>query len=199
MVGSPKFPARNVDEMLAQVRQSRDKLTFAHAGIGAASHLCGMLFMHALDTPLTTVAYRGTGPALNDVLSGQIDLLCDQTTSTTSHIKDGAVKAYAVTTRTRVSSLPGVPTLEEAGIKGFEVSAWHGIFAPKGTPPEVLDKLAAALREALKDPKVVQRFADLGTEPVTPDLAVPAALTQRLAAEIDKWAPIIKAAGVYAD
>jgi tripartite-type tricarboxylate transporter receptor subunit TctC len=199
MVGSPKFPPKTAAEFLAYVKEKKDGVSFAHAGIGAASHLCGMLFMHALDVRLTTVAYRGTGPAMNDLLGGQVDLICDQTTSTTSHILDGRVKGYAVTTKTRVSSLPNLPTLDEAGIKGFEVSAWHGIFAPQGTPNDVLEKLAAALRDALKDPKVIQRFGELGTEPVTPDLATPPALKARLEAEIDKWAPIIKEAGVYAD
>jgi tripartite-type tricarboxylate transporter receptor subunit TctC len=148
---------------------------------------------------LTTVPYKGTGPAMNDLLGGQVDFMCDQTTNTTSQIKSGKVKVYAVTTKTRVPSLSNVPTMNEAGVPGFEVAVWHGLYAPKGTPDAIVNKLSAALQTALKDPTVKQRFADLGTEPVSQDRATPEALRAHLKSEIAKWAPIIKKAGIYAD
>jgi tripartite-type tricarboxylate transporter receptor subunit TctC len=148
---------------------------------------------------LTTIPYKGTGPAMNDLLGGQVDILCDQTTNTTSQIKGGKIKVYGVTTKKRVPSLPDVPTLSEAGLPNFEISAWHALYAPKGTPKAVIDTLTKALQEALKDATVKQRFAELGTEPVAANRATPEALRAHLKAEIDKWAPIIKKAGVYAD
>ena len=193
------FPAKDLKELLAYVKANKTKVTYANAGIGSASHLCGMLFMTAIDTELTTVPYKGTGPAMNDLLGGQVDFMCDQTTNTTSQIKGGKIKAYAVTTKTRVPSLPNLPTMNEAGLPGFEVAVWHGLYAPKGTPKPIIDKLEHALQVALKDPTVKQRFADLGTEPVAENRATPEALRAHLKAEIAKWAPIIKKAGVYAD
>lgn len=193
------FPAKDFKELLAYVKANKTKVTYANAGIGSASHLCGMLFMTAIDTDLTTVPYKGTGPAMNDLLGGQVDFMCDQTTNTTSQIKGGKVKAYAVTTKTRVPSLPNIPTAAEAGLPGFEVAVWHALYAPKNTPKPVIDKLEAALQIALKDATVKQRFADLGTEPVAADRATPEALRAFLKAEIAKWEPIIKKAGVYAD
>jgi len=189
----------DVGALIEWIKTNKDQVTLANAGIGSASHLCGMLLMSALDVPMTTVPYKGTGPAMTDLLGGQVDLMCDQTTNTSSQIKSGKVKAYAVTTKEKVASLPDLPTLDASGVPGFEVAVWHGLYAPKGTPKEVVDKLAAALQEALKDPKVVERFADLGTEPVAQDRATPAALDQHLQAELARWQPIIEAAGVYAD
>jgi len=193
------FPPKDMKELIAYVKANKDKVTYANAGVGAASHLCGMLFMTAIQTDLTTVPYKGTGPAMTDLMGGQVDFMCDQTTNTTPQIKGGKVKAYAVTTSTRVKSLPDLPTVQEAGIKDFHVGVWHGLWAPKGTPKPVIDKLAAALQAALKDPSVVTKFAELGTEPVPQDQATPAALAKHLKAEVDKWAPIIKKAGIYAD
>jgi tripartite-type tricarboxylate transporter receptor subunit TctC len=158
-----------------------------------------MVFMSAIQTDVTTVPYGGTGPAMNDLLGGQVDFMCDQTTNTTSQIRAGKVKVYGVTTKTRVASLANVPTMDEAGLKGFEVSVWHGLYAPKGTPKPVVDKITKALQEALKDSAVKQRFGDLGTEPVAQNRATPAALGAHLKAEIDRWAPIIQKAGAYAD
>jgi tripartite-type tricarboxylate transporter receptor subunit TctC len=186
-------------ELLAYVKANKTKVSYANAGIGSASHLCGMLFMTAIATELTTVPYKGTGPAMNDLLGSQVDFMCDQTTNTTSQIKSGKVKVYAVTTKTRVASLSQVPTMDEAGVPGFEVAVWHGIYAPKGTSKAVVDKLSAALQVALKDPAVKRRFADLGTEPVAQNRATPEALRAHLQSEIAKWAPIIKKAGIYAD
>jgi tripartite-type tricarboxylate transporter receptor subunit TctC len=158
-----------------------------------------MLFMSAIQTDLTTIPYKGTGPAMNDLLGGQVDFMCDQTTNTTSQIKSGKIKVYGVTTKTRVPSLPDIPTLNESGLPNFEVSIWHALYAPKGTPKPIIDKLVKALQDALKDGTVKQRFADLGTEPVSEKRATPEALRAHLKSELDKWAPIIKKAGVYAD
>ena len=199
IIARKDFPAKDMKELIAYVKANKDKVTYANAGLGSASHLCGMLFMTAIQTDLTTVPYKGTGPAMNDLLGGQVDFMCDQTTNTTSQIKAGKVRAYAVTTKTRVESLPDLPTIEESGIPGFEVAVWHGIYAPKGTPKAVLDKLTAALSYALKDETVKQRFADLGTEPTEQKNVTQIALRTKLRSEIDKWAPIIKKAGVYAD
>jgi tripartite-type tricarboxylate transporter receptor subunit TctC len=199
VIARQNFPANNFKEFLAYIKANSSKVTLANAGIGAASHLCGMLFMSAIQTDLLTVPYRGTAPAMNDLLGGQVDIMCDQTTNTTSQIKGGKVKVYGVTSKTRVKSLPDVPTLDEQGLKGFEVGIWHGLYAPKGTPKPVIDKLVAALQESLKDATVNQRFADLGATSYPIDKATPAALQAHLKAEIDKWAPIIKKAGVYAD
>jgi tripartite-type tricarboxylate transporter receptor subunit TctC len=199
LVAKKDFPAKDLKELIAYVKANKEKINLANAGLGAASHLCGMLFMSAIQTELTTVPYNGTGPAMNDLLGGQVDFMCDQTTNTTSQIKAEKIKVYGVTTKKRVASLPNVPTMDEAGLKGFEVSVWHGLYAPKGTPKPVIDKLTKALQAALKDDNVKQRFAELGTEPVAENRATPAALHTHLKAEIDKWSPIIKKAGVYAD
>ena len=199
LVAKKDFPAKDLKELIAYVKANKDKVNYANAGLGAASHLCGMLFMTAIQTEVTTVPYNGTGPAMNDLLGGQVDLMCDQTTNTTSQIKAGKIKVYGVTTKKRVPSLPNVPTMDEAGLPGFEVTVWHGLYAPKGTPKPVIDKLTKALQVALKEDNVKLRFAELGTEPVAENRATPAALGAHLKAEIDKWTPIIKKAGVYAD
>jgi tripartite-type tricarboxylate transporter receptor subunit TctC len=199
LIARPTLEAKNFGELLAYIKKQRDKISLGNAGVGAASHLCGMLLMSAMDVPMTTIPYNGTGPAMTDLLGGQIDLMCDQTTNTTSHIKSGKVKVYGVTTKTRVKSLPDVPTLDEAGLKGFEVAVWHGIYAPKGTPKAIIAKLTAALQAALRDEKVIARFADLGTEPVSQADATPEAHKKKLAAEIERWRPLIQKAGVYAD
>jgi tripartite-type tricarboxylate transporter receptor subunit TctC len=199
LVAKKDFPAKDLKELIAYVKANKDKVNYANAGLGAASHLCGMLFMSAIQTDVTTVPYSGTAPAMNDLLGGQVDFMCDQTTNTTSQIKAGKIKVYGVTTKKRVASLPNVPTMDEAGLKGFEVSIWHALYGPKGTPKPVIDKLTKALQGALKDATVKQRFADLGTEPVDEKRATPEALRAHLKAEIDRWAPIIKKAGVYAD
>jgi tripartite-type tricarboxylate transporter receptor subunit TctC len=199
IIARQNFPAKDFKEFLAYVKANKDKVTYANAGIGAASHLCGMLFMSAIQTDMLTVPYKGTAPAMNDLLGGQVDFMCDQTTNTTSQIKSGKVKVYGVTSKKRVPSLPDIPTLDELGLKGFEVGIWHGLYAPKGTPKPVIDKLVAALQEALKDETVKKRFADLGAEAVPLDQATPEALQKFLKSEIAKWGPIIQKAGVYAD
>ncbi|MFN9771920.1 MAG: tripartite tricarboxylate transporter substrate binding protein BugD [Burkholderiales bacterium] len=193
------LPVNNVKELIGHVKQNKDKITLANAGIGAASHLCGLLFQQAIETDLTTVPYKGTAPAITDLIGGQVDILCDQTTNTTEQIKGGKVKALALTAPKRLESLKDLPTSAEAGLPGFELSIWHGMYAPKGTPKPVLDKLVAALQAGLKDPGLQKRFADLGSTVVAPNLQTPEALGKHLKSEIDKWAPIIKKAGVYAD
>jgi tripartite-type tricarboxylate transporter receptor subunit TctC len=199
LIARGNFPASNFKEFLAYVRANKDKLSYANAGLGAASHLCGLLFMTAIQTDLTTVPYKGTGPAMNDLLGGQVDLMCDQTTNTTAQIGAGKVKVYGVTSKTRVPSLPNIPTLAEQGLKDFEVVVWHGLYVPKGTPKPVVDKLVAALQDSVKDADFKANLAKLGAEPVSADRARPEALQKLLTSEIAKWAPIIKKAGQYAD
>jgi tripartite-type tricarboxylate transporter receptor subunit TctC len=198
-VAKKDFPAKNLKEMLAYVKANKNKVNLANAGVGSASHLCGMLFMSAIQTDLTTIPYKGTGPAMNDLLGGQVDFMCDQTTNTTSHIKAGKIKAYGVTMKKRLSSLPDVPTMHEAGLPNFEISVWHALYAPKGTPKPIIEKLTKALQTALTDPNLKKRYSDLGAEPVAKNRATPEALRAHLKSEIDKWGPIIKKAGVFAD
>ncbi|CAM3059373.1 tripartite tricarboxylate transporter substrate-binding protein [Paracoccus nototheniae] len=181
------------------VKANADDLTLANAGIGSASHLCGMLLMQSLEAPLITVPYQGTGPAMTDLLGGQVDIMCDQTTNTTQQIQGDTVKAYAVTTPDRLTLFPDLPTGAESGLDGFEVSIWHGIYTPKGTPAEVNERLATALQSALADPGVAEAMANLGTAPSSAEDATPAALQAKLEAEIARWQPVIEAAGVYAD
>lgn len=199
LVARKDFPPKDLKEVIAYLKANKDKINLANAGLGAASHLCGMLFMSTIQTDLTTVPYNGTGPAMNDLLGGQVDIMCDQTTNTTAQIKAEKIKVYGVTTSKRIPSLPNVPTMDEAGLKGFEVSVWHGLYAPKGTPKPAIEKLTKALQAALKDATLRQRFADLGADTVAENRATPEALRSHLKVEIDKWAPIIKKAGVYAD
>jgi tripartite-type tricarboxylate transporter receptor subunit TctC len=195
LVARKDLAARDVNELFDWIRSQKGKVTYGHAGIGSASHLCTLVLMRDLKIEMTGVGYRGTGPAMNDLLGGQFDVMCDQTTNTTGQIRDGRIKSYAVTTRTRVPSLPELPTLDSGAVPGFEVSIWHAMWAPKGLPKEVTDKLVAALQAALRDPKVIERFADLGTEPVAQELATPDALKSHLVAEVKRWDAVIKAAG----
>jgi tripartite-type tricarboxylate transporter receptor subunit TctC len=199
VVGRPDLPPNSIGELLDYIRANKDTVTIGNAGLGGPSYLCGMLIMSKLDTPMTPVPYKGAGPAMTDVLGGQIDLMCDQATNTVGHIKSASVKPYAVATRARVAMLPDLPTLQEAGLEGFETTVWHGLYAPAGTPSEVTGKVVEALRAALQDPTVVKRLADLATEPAPLDQASPEALRTTYEAEIAKWQPLIEAAGVYAD
>ena len=199
MLARKDFPANNFKELQAYVKANKEKVSMANAGLGAVSHLCGLLFMTALETTLNTIPYKGTGPAMNDLLGGQVDLLCDQTSQTVPLIKENRVKVYGVTTLKRLEVLPNVPTLDEQGLKGFEVKVWHGMYAPKGTPAPVIDKVNAALRVALQDPMIKQRFKELSLEVPTMDKVTPAGLKTHLEAEILKWGPVIRKAGIYAD
>ncbi|MGM9491559.1 tripartite tricarboxylate transporter substrate-binding protein [Ideonella sp. YS5] len=199
LVGRKDLPAKDFRELQAYVKANGDKVNLAHAGLGAVSHLCGMLLRQAIGAEVTTVPYQGTGPAMNALLGGQVDLLCDQTTSTTPFIKAGSVKLYGVTTSQRLKTLPDTPTLAEQGLAGFQVVVWHGIYAPKGTPKEAIDKFGAALRTALKDPAVVARLAELGAIIPPDDKLTPAGLQGWLQQETQRYAPVIKAAGQFAD
>lgn len=199
MVARKDFPAENFTDFVDYVKANADKVTMANAGIGAASHLCGMLFQSAIDTQFVTVPYKGTGPAMTDLLGGQVDFMCDQTTNTTQQITGGTIKPYAATTPERIAIFPDLPTVAEAGLPQMEVAIWHGIYAPGGTPAEATERLSKALQLALADPGVIKAFGDLGTAPSPAEDATPAALKTRLETEIARWKPVIEAAGVYAD
>ena len=199
LIARKDLPAKTLPELLAYLKTQGDKVNLAHAGLGAVSHLCGMVFRQAVGVDLTTVPYSGTGPAMQALLGGQVDLLCDQTTQTVPQIKAGSVRFYGVTTAQRIKALPDAPTLAEQGLKGFEVVVWHGVYAPKGTPKEATEKFNAALRTALKDPNFVARMAELGAEVVPEAKLTPEGLRSWLALETARWGPVIKAAGVYAD
>lgn len=193
------FPAANFQELVTYLRANKEKINLANAGLGAVSQLCGMMFQRAIGVQFTEVPFQGTAPAMNALLGGQVDVLCDQTTQTVPQIKAGNVKMYGVTTKKRVKVLPNAPTLAEQGLKDFEVVVWHGIYAPKGTPKPIIDRMNAAVRTALKDPDVVKRMDDLGAEIVEDRANTPEALQGWLKSEIDKWGPVIRAGGKFAD
>ncbi|GKT22587.1 tripartite tricarboxylate transporter substrate-binding protein [Acidovorax sp. SUPP3334] len=201
LIARPSMPANNYKELATWIDQNKGKINLGHAGLGAASHLCGLLFQSALKVEMTPVPYKGTAPAITDLIGGQIDLLCDQTTNTTSQIEAKKVKAYAVTTDKRLTtpSLKDLPTLSESGLKDFQVTIWHGLYAPKGTPADVLKKINDALKVALKDPDFIKKQEGLGAVVAADKRIEPAAHKKFVQAEIDKWGPIIKAAGTYAD
>jgi tripartite-type tricarboxylate transporter receptor subunit TctC len=199
MIAKKATPANNFAEFLAYAKANKDKLTYANAGLGSASYLCGILFMSAVDANFTMVPYKGTGPAMNDLIGGQVDFMCDQTTNTVPQIKSGNVKAYGVTTAARLASMPDMPTLNEQGLKGFDLVVWNGLFAPKGTPKPAIEKLVAALQSAVQAPTFRTRLADLGAEPVPVAKANPGSLGMLLKAEVEKWGPIIRKTGTFAD
>jgi tripartite-type tricarboxylate transporter receptor subunit TctC len=198
-IARPDYGPNTFQEFVAYAKANGDKVSYGHAGVGSASHLCGLLFQTAIQKQITTVPYKGTGPLMNDMLGKQVDITCDQATNTTGPIKSKQVRAYAVTSKAKLTSLPELPPAGESGLPGFEMTVWHGLYAPKGTPQPIIDKLSAALKQALKDTTVATRFADLSTSPATDAQATPEALQKKLLGEIDRWAPIIKAAGVFAD
>ena len=201
LIGKPSLPANNYKELATWIHQSKDKINLGNAGIGSASHLCGLLYQTAIKTDMTPVPYKGTAPAMTDLIGGQIDLMCDQTTNTTSQIEGKKVKAFAVTTAKRLTTpaLKDLPTLQEVGLKDFTVTIWHGLYAPKGTPADVQKKLNDALKIALKDPEFIKKQEGLGAVVVTDKRMEPAEHKKFVQSEIAKWSPIIKAAGVYAD
>lgn len=199
IIGRKDFPASDLAGLVAHLKANPEGVTMGNAGTGVSSHLCGMLLTSATGTSVTEVSYKGTAPALTDLLGGQIDLLCDQTTNTTGQIREGTVRAFAVTATERLATLPDLPTIAEAGVPDAAIAVWHGLYAPAGTPAAVIDRLAQALQAAVVDPAVVTRLADLGAMPVPAERATPAALQAHLAAEIAKWAPILQAAGVQAN
>ena len=201
LIGRSTLPANTMPELMKWIDANKGKINLANAGLGAASHLCGLLFQQAVKVDMTTVPYKGTAPAMTDLLGGQVDLMCDQTTNTTQQIEAGKVKAYAVSTVKRLTTpaLAKLPTLDESGLKGFNVSIWHGMYAPKGTPKAVVDKLNTALRAALKDPELIKRQEALGAVVVTDARLSGVEHKKFVESEIAKWGPAIKAAGQYAD
>ena len=199
LIAKKATPANTFAEFLSYAKANKDKLTYANAGLGSASYLCGILFMSAIDTSFTMVPYKGTGPAMNDLVGGQVDFMCDQTTNTVPQIKSGNVKAYGVTTASRLASMPDMATLNEQGLKGFDLVVWNGLFGPKGMPRPAVEKLVAALQTAVQSAAFRARLADLGAEPVPLSKANPGSLGNLLKAEVEKWGPIIKKTGVFAD
>ena len=201
IITKPTLPANNMKELVAWVAANKGKINLGNAGVGSASHLCGLLFQEALKTDMTAVPYKGTAPAMTDLIGGQIDIMCDQSTNTTTQIEGKKVKAFAVTTSRRLTipALKDLPTMQEAGFKDFQVTIWHGLYAPKGTPPDVVKKLNDALKLALKDPDFIKKEEALGAVVVTDKRMEMAEHKKFVAAEIHRWSPIIKAAGVYAD
>jgi tripartite-type tricarboxylate transporter receptor subunit TctC len=201
LIGKPTLPADNYKELVAWLQQNKGKVNLGNAGVGSASHLCGMLFQHAVGVDMTAVPYKGTGPAMTDLMGGQIDLMCDQTTNTTSVIEGKKVKAFAVTSprRLHTAALKDLPTMQESGVKDFNVSIFHGLYAPKGTPPAVLKTLNEALKAALKDPEFVKREEALGAVIIGDARVNGPEHKKYVESEINKWGPIIKAAGQYAD
>ncbi|HEU5177333.1 MAG TPA: tripartite tricarboxylate transporter substrate-binding protein, partial [Burkholderiales bacterium] len=199
LIAKKATPANTFAEFLSYAKANKDKLTYANAGLGSASYLCGILFMSAIDTSFTMVPYKGTGPAMNDLVGGQVDFMCDQTTNTVPQIKSGNVKAYGVTTASRLASMPDMATLNEQGLKGFDLVVWNGLFGPKGMPRPAVEKLVAALQTAVQSAAFRARLADLGAEPVPLSKANPGSLGNLLKSEVDKWGPIIKKTGVFAD
>jgi tripartite-type tricarboxylate transporter receptor subunit TctC len=201
VIGRSTLPAANFAELQKWLAANKGKANLANAGLGSASHLCGLLLMSALKADVTTVPYKGTAPAMTDLLGGQVDIMCDQTTNTSAQIAARKVRAYAVSTPKRLTTLAlaGLPTLDEVGLKGFDVSIWHGLYAPKGTPKAVLEKINTALRAALKDPDFIKREEALGALVVTDGRTQQDGHKKFVEAEIDKWGRVIKAAGQYAD
>jgi tripartite-type tricarboxylate transporter receptor subunit TctC len=201
LIGKPALPAANYAELAKWIDANKGKINLANAGLGSASHLCGLLFQQSLKVEMTTVPYKGTAPAMTDLLGGQVDLMCDQTTNTSQQIEGGKVKAYAVTTLKPLTTpaLAKLPTLDASGLKGFNVTIWHGLYAPKGTPKAAQDKVNAALRAALKDADFIKRQEALGAVVVTDARVGQAEHKKFVEAEINKWGPAIKAAGQYAD
>ena len=192
LLGRKDLPANNFKELEAYIRANGSKVTMANAGPGAVSQLCGLLFQSRMGVKLTNIPYKGTGPALTDLLGGQVDLLCDQTTQTVGYIKADKVKTYGVTTPKRLASLPNIPTLDEQGLKGFDVKVWHGIYAPKGTPPAVIAKVNAALKTALKDPEIKKRLDESSIDIVSMDKVSSQSLKAQVESELNKWGPLIR-------
>ncbi len=196
IVARSDFEPTTLEELVAYVEENADTVTLANAGIGAASQLCGLLIEQAIGVDLTEVPYDGTGPAMDDLLGGQVDFMCDQTTNTTSQIQSGEIKGYAVTTPEPVEALPDLPTTAEAGLPEVEVGVWHGLYVPADTPDEVVEQLTDALAAALEEQSVIDSFAELGTAPVPAEEVTPEAHTSKLEEQIDLWTPIIEDAGV---
>jgi len=199
MIANKAVPAKNLTELLAYIKANSTKVSYANAGIGSASHLCGLLFMSTIQVDMTTVPYKGTAPALTDLIGGQVQLMCDQTTNIAGQLNSGAVKAYGATTMQRIPAFKDIPTMNEQGLKNFQVNVWHGVYAPKGAPAAAVEKLAAAVKEGINDAGYKAKMAELGAAVPNEKNASPAGHKAHLKAQIDSWGPIIKKAGVYAD
>ena len=201
VIGRPNLEAKNFGELRAWIDKEKEKANIGHSGLGSAGHLCGLMFQSALNVQMTTVPYKGAAPAITDLMGGTIDLMCDQTTNTSSQIEAGKVKAYGVTTlqKLKTPALKDLETLDAAGLKGFNVTIWHGLYAPKGTPADVLTKLNQALKEAVKDPEFIRKQEGLGAIVVADQRVEPAEHKKFVAKEIETWGKVIKAAGQFAD
>jgi putative tricarboxylic transport membrane protein len=195
IVARKDFPATNFKEFIAHLKANSEKMTYGFAGIGSASHMCSLLFFNAIDTTVSGAPYKGTAPALNDLMGGHLDFMCDQTLNVLQPASAGLIKAYAATTPQRLKVAPDLPTISESGLPGFQMVVWYGMYA-KGTPAAVVEKLSVALQKALQDPEVRERLARSGAETVAPERARPEVLRAYLRSEIDKWVPIITRAGV---
>ena len=196
IVGKPGLAPKDLKELVAYIRARPDGINYAHSGLGSVAHLCGLMFMSATGTKMTVIPYKGGGEVMKDLLSGTIDVYCEPATGTTANIQAGKIKPYAVTTKRRVAALPDVPTTAEAGFPEIGITTWYALYAPKGTPAAITDKLSVALQAALKDENVITRFAQLSMEPVPQDQATPAALGAKLKAEVAYWSKLLKEAGV---
>ncbi len=197
IVARSDLPPNNIKELVDYLKSNKDKLSLANAGIGAASHLCGTMLTQALGIDLLAIPYKGTAPAMNDLLGKQVDVMCDQTTNTTQQINAKMVKAYAVTSPQRVPTLPDLPTMQESGFKDFEVGIWHGMWVPKGTPKEVRDQLVKALQAGMASPDFKKRMDGLGATVMTTE-ANPEALGKKVAQQLPQWKEVFKKAGVEA-
>jgi tripartite-type tricarboxylate transporter receptor subunit TctC len=199
LIARPNFPARDLAGYMEALRREKDKLNLATAGLSSAANLCGLLVQQAAGAQATVVVFRGTAPAIAELMAGRIDILCDQATNTVPYIRDGRVMAFGVSSPERLPGLPDLPTTAEAGFPGIAMSTWHGMYAPAGTPEPVQEALSAALRGALREERLRARFAELLTEPATAERATIAFHRRFLAEEVERWRPIIQAAGAYAD
>ena len=199
LVRNKGFGPATLAEFVALLKSSPGQVKFSHAGVGATSHLCAMLINQTLGTTVTMVPYRGTGPALQDLIAGNVDVICDQPVATGPHIQAGMLKPYAMATRERLATMPQVPTFSEAGMPGFELAVWHGLYAPKGTPAAVIERLNQAARTAFAEPALVKRLSDMGVLIPQGERLRPEALRQHTADEIGRWDPVIKAAGAKAE
>ena len=195
----PNFPGTTLADFIAFARERRDGVNLANVGLGSASQLCGTLLQAALGINFTSVAFTGSGGVFPDLMAGRLDVYCDQTTSSLPFVREGRIRGVAMTTATRLPQAPEIPTAAEAGLPGFEVSIWHGMYAPRGTPQPVVARLNQALRVAIQDAAVVARLNDLASPPEPMSRVTPEAHRAYLAAEIERWRPILQAAGQFAD
>jgi tripartite-type tricarboxylate transporter receptor subunit TctC len=196
VVSKSAVPAKNLNEFVGWIKANEGKVSAGTAGAGSATHVAGVYFQNVTGTRFQFVPYRGTGPALQDLVAGQIDFIVDQASNSLQHVRDGKIRAYAVTASARLPSAPDIPTVAEAGLPSLDISVWYGLWAPKGTPKEIIAKLNAAAVQALSEPAVRQRFAELGLDMPPRDQLTPEALAAYQKAEIEKWWPVIKDANI---